>query len=91
VRTAVRVRPGAKVDAVGGHRDGPRGPALLVAVRARAVDGQANAAVEVALAAAFGVRRADVGIVAGHRSRDKVVEIRGGDDALRARLAVLRE
>jgi uncharacterized protein YggU (UPF0235/DUF167 family) len=37
------------------------------------------------------VRRADVGIVAGHRSRDKVVEIRGDDDALRARLAVLRE
>jgi uncharacterized protein YggU (UPF0235/DUF167 family) len=91
VRTAVRVRPGAKVDVVGGHRDGPRGPALLVAVRARAVDGQANAAVEVALAAAFGVRRADVGIVAGHRSRDKVVEIRGDDGALRARLAVLLE
>ena len=89
MRTAVRVLPGAKVDAVGGHRDGPRGPALLVAVRARAVDGQANAALEVALAAAFGVRHADVGIVGGHRSRDKVVEIRGDDDALRARLVVL--
>jgi uncharacterized protein len=89
VRTVVRVRPGAKVDVVGGRRDGPRGQALLVAVRARAVDGQANAAVEAALAEAFGVRRADVGIIAGHRSRDKIVEIRGEDNALRARLAVL--
>jgi len=52
----VRVRPGAKADAVGGRRDGPRGPALLVTVRARAVDGQANSAVEVALAEAFGAR-----------------------------------
>ena len=85
----MRVRPGARVDAVGGRRDGPRGPALLVAVRARAVDGQANAAVEAALAEAFEVRRADVGIVAGYRSRDKVVEIRGGEPALQARLAAL--
>ena len=85
----MRVRPGARADAVGGRRDGPRGPPQLVAVRARAVDGQANAAVEAALAEAFEVRRADVGIVAGYRSRDKVVEIRGGEPALQARLAAL--
>ena len=85
----MRVRPGARTDAVGGCRDGPRGPALLVAVRARAVDGQANAAVEAALAEAFEVRRADVAIVFGERSRDKVVEIRGGEPALQARLAAL--
>ena len=89
VKVLVRVRPGARTDAVGGRRDGPRGPALLVAVGARAVDGQANAAVEAALAAAFGVRRADVGIAAGHRSRDKLVEIRGDDAVLAARLAIL--
>ena len=89
MRTAVRVRPGARADAVGGCRDGPRGPALLVAVRARAVDGRANAAVEAALAEAFEVRRADVGIVAGQRSRDKLVEIRGDEAHLRARLAAL--
>ena len=90
LRAAVRVRPGAKADTVGGCRDGPRGAALLVAVRARAVEGQANTAIEVALQTkAFGVRRSDVGIVAGHRSRDKVVEIRGDEDSLRTRLAVL--
>ena len=32
------------------------------------------------------MRRGDVGIVVGHRSRDKVVEIRG-DDGAEARLA----
>jgi uncharacterized protein YggU (UPF0235/DUF167 family) len=85
----VRVRPGARAEAVGGRRDGPRGPSLLVAVRARAVDGQANTAVEAVLAQAFGVRRADVGIVAGHRSRDKIVEIRGDEAALQERLGAL--
>jgi uncharacterized protein YggU (UPF0235/DUF167 family) len=74
---------------VGGRWDGQRGPALLVTVRARAVDGQANAAVEAALAAAFGVRRAAVEIVAGHRSRDKLVAIDGDDVVLTARLDVL--
>jgi uncharacterized protein len=49
VRIEVRVRPGARRDQVGGCWDGPHGPALLVVVRARAVDGRANEAV-VALA-----------------------------------------
>jgi uncharacterized protein YggU (UPF0235/DUF167 family) len=89
LRTAVRVRPGARADVVGGRRDGPRGPALLVAVRARAVDGQANAAVAAALAVAFGVRRTAVEIVAGHRSRDKLVAIEGDVVVLTARLEVL--
>jgi uncharacterized protein YggU (UPF0235/DUF167 family) len=65
----IRVRPGARADAVGGGWDGPRGRALLVAVRARAVDGQANAAVIEALAAAFGVHRSAVSITAGHPGR----------------------
>lgn len=83
------VRPGAHAEVVGGRRDGPRGPALVVAVRARAVDGRANAAVEAALAGAFGVRRSAVGIVAGHRSRDKIVDIAGDDAILAARLDAL--
>jgi uncharacterized protein len=90
VRVAVRVRPGARCDAVGGRWAGPRGPALIVAVRARAVEGAANAAVVAALAAAFGLRRADVEIVAGAHGRDKVVALRGHHRAeLDARLAEL--
>lgn len=79
MRVAVRVRPGARVDSVGGTWAGPRGRALLVSVRARAVDGAANAAVVVALAEAFGLRRGDVEIVSGLRGRDKIVEVAGDD------------
>jgi uncharacterized protein len=48
---------------------------LIVAVSARAVEGQANEAVRRALAEAFGVRARDVVIVSGERSRDKIVEV----------------
>ncbi|GAA3840563.1 hypothetical protein GCM10022243_03690 [Saccharothrix violaceirubra] len=71
-RFGIRVKPGARRDAVGG-RWGER--ALIVAVAAPAVEGQANEAVRRALARAFGVRRQDVEIVAGERGRDKVVRI----------------
>jgi uncharacterized protein (TIGR00251 family) len=71
MRFAVRVKPGARKAHVGGRH----GDALVVAVTAPPVDGKANEAVRKAIAAAFGLRRQDVAIVAGERSRDKVVEI----------------
>jgi len=89
MRIGVRVRPGARADAVGGSWAGPRGRALLVAVRARAVDGRANEAVVQVLASAFALRPAAVTIAAGHRSRDKIVELAGDATALAARLADL--
>jgi uncharacterized protein YggU (UPF0235/DUF167 family) len=89
VRVRVRVRPGARRVEVGGCWDGPRGPALLVAVRARAVEGQANEAVVEALASAFALRRCEVTIAAGHRGRDKIVELAGEPGTLAARLAEL--
>jgi uncharacterized protein YggU (UPF0235/DUF167 family) len=89
VRVRVRVRPGARRVEVGGCWDGPRGPALLVAVRARAVEGQANEAVVEALASAFALRRGEVTIAAGHRGRDKIVELAGEPGALATRLAEL--
>ncbi|GAA2984474.1 DUF167 domain-containing protein [Actinokineospora diospyrosa] len=72
-RFGVRVKPGARRESVGG-RWGDAG-ALVVAVRAGAVEGKANDAVLRALAAAFGVPRRDVVIVAGAWGRDKVVAI----------------
>jgi uncharacterized protein YggU (UPF0235/DUF167 family) len=63
---------------VGGEHDG----ALVVRVSKQAVDGEATAAALAALAAAFGVGRRDVTLVAGARSRVKIVDVAGADPAL---------
>lgn len=89
LRFAVRVKPGARRTAVGGRWDGRDGTALVVAVAAPAVDGKANAAVLVALAAAFGVRPGRLAIVTGERGRDKLVELRDPPDDAERRLGAL--
>lgn len=89
MRFAVRVKPNARREAVGGSRSGPHGDALLVAVPAPAVDGKANDAVVKALAAAFGVRRQEVRIVTGQRGRDKLVKLDPAPDDAASRLARL--
>ena len=84
----VRVRPGASRTRVGG-RWGDEA-VLGVSVGARAVDGAATAAVLAAVAAAFGVRPRDVALVAGERSRTKVLDVVVDDDeAARATLVRL--
>jgi len=60
---------------------------LGVWVRARPVDGQANRAIEVAIANALGLRPRQVRLVGGEISRRKMVEIDAPSlEALRARL-----
>ena len=86
MRILLRVKPGASRTAVGGRYDGVAGPALVVAVAARAVEGQATKAVLEAIAAAFGVRRSAVTLVRGATSRDKLVEVEGDDTEIRPRL-----
>ena len=76
------VRPGAARPGVGGERDG----ALVVRVSARAVDGQATEAALAAVAAAFGLRRRAVTLVAGATSRTKVLEVEGAEPAVLTRL-----
>lgn len=85
----MRVKPGASRTAVGGRYDGPSGPALVVAVAARAVQGQATKAVLQAVARAFGVRPAAVTLVRGATSRDKLLEVAGSEPELGARLKQL--
>jgi uncharacterized protein len=85
VRVAVRVQPGSPRALVGGSRGG----ALLVRVTARPVQGKATEAALRAVAAAFGVRRADIGLVSGGTSRDKVVAIEGDPDWITGRLRAL--
>lgn len=87
MRVAIRVRPGAARESVGG-RYGEA--AIVVKVNARAVDGKATEAALRAVADAFGVRRADVRLVSGATSRDKVVEIAGDEDELVKRADELR-
>ncbi|BCY06634.1 DUF167 domain-containing protein [Actinoplanes sp. L3-i22] len=89
VSVAVRVRPGAGRNRVGGTYAGPHGPALIVAVGAPAVDGRATEAVRRALADALGVRAADVALRIGATSRDKVFTVDAPAAELEPRLARL--
>jgi uncharacterized protein (TIGR00251 family) len=69
----VRLRPGAGADEIDGEREG----ALLVRVRAPALQGRANEALcrLIARRARVGVRR--VSLVRGARSREKLVRVEG--------------
>jgi uncharacterized protein YggU (UPF0235/DUF167 family) len=86
---AVRVKPGAARERVGGRHDGPFGPALVVAVHAPAVDGRATAATIRAVAKALGIRSADVTLRTGATSRDKLLAIDDPPADFLARLTAL--
>ena len=72
MRIAVRAHPGASRE-----RAQWDGGVLHVWVTARAVDGQANAALARAVARVFGVRASAVTLVSGERGRDKVLDVDG--------------
>ncbi len=73
----VRVIPRAKRSGV----DGERGDAVLVRLQSPPLDGAANSELVDVLAAALGVAKRDVEIVAGERSRQKRVKVTGIDAA----------
>ena len=68
---SVRVHPGASREGIVVLADG----SLDVRLRARAIEGQANERLVEVLADRLGLRRRDVEIVSGHRSRQKRVRI----------------
>jgi uncharacterized protein (TIGR00251 family) len=77
VRVRIRVSPGASRDEiVGRHGDGWK-----VRVTAAPERGRANDAIVRLLSEALGVPRDAVAVVAGHASRDKLVEVSGLDEA----------
>ena len=71
LRLVVTAHPGARVERVAALGEAEVG----VWVRAKAVDGQANAAIERTLADALGVRPRQVHIVSGLASRRKIVDV----------------
>jgi uncharacterized protein YggU (UPF0235/DUF167 family) len=89
MRILVRVKPGASRTAVGGRYDGPAGVALVVAVEARAVEGQATKAVLRAVAQALGVKRSAITLVRGATSRDKLLEVTGREAEIEPKLKQL--
>jgi uncharacterized protein (TIGR00251 family) len=71
IAVSVQVHPGASREAVRLMPDG----SLDVRLRARAIEGQANAGLVELLAAQLGLRRRDIVIRSGLRSRQKVVQL----------------
>jgi uncharacterized protein len=84
---SVQVHPGASRASISLLSDG----SLDVRLRARAVEGQANAALVELLADRLGLRRREVEIVAGERSRRKRVRIEvASEEELHRRLGLRR-
>ncbi len=74
---AVRVQPRSRREEISAVRDG----VVVVRVGAPPLDGRANDAVLRVLADWLGVRASNLTIVRGERSRDKLIEIEGLDQA----------
>jgi len=69
----VRVQPRASRDSL----DGLHGDQLRIRLTAPPVEGAANAACVALLAKTLGIRRSQVQIQAGEKSRDKLIHIAG--------------
>ena len=87
-RLPVKLTPGASADRIDGWGvDADGRPVLKVRVRARPVEGEANAALILLLAKSLGVPRSAVSLARGGQSRRKMIEVDGIDDeVLRVRL-----
>lgn len=79
MRINVRVQTRARENFVGGRYGDGDPPTLVVHVRAAPHEGRAIAACVKLLAEALGVPRQAVRIVAGERSKSKIIEIEGAD------------
>ena len=85
IRIAIRLTPRSRAEAV----EGVVGGMLKVAVTAPPVDNEANEALLRLLAKQWRVRRRDLSIVGGAKSRNKLVRVAGVPAELMTRLAPL--
>ena len=88
---AVKLAPGAAADHIDGWGLDLDGRSVLkVRVRARPVEGEANAALVKLMAKALGVSKSAIRIRRGSQSRTKVIEVEGlSEPELKARLTDL--
>jgi uncharacterized protein (TIGR00251 family) len=90
VRVTIRLTPRAGRDRIDGVARLADGNAVVkVAVAAPPADGRANAALLDFLAREWQQRRINLRIVAGHKSRNKIVHIAGDPDSLRHHLGAV--
>lgn len=87
-RLAIKLTPGASVERIDGWDVDTDGrPVLKVRVRARPVEGEANAALLKLLARTLGVAKSAVSLDRGGQSRLKMIRVEGlSDEDVRARL-----
>lgn len=90
-RLAVRLTPGASADRIDGWDvDADGRPVLKVRVRARPVEGEANAALLKLLAKTLGVAKSGVSLERGGQSRTKMIAVAGlSEDDVKRRLTDL--
>lgn len=87
-RLAIKLTPGSSIERIDGWDVDVDGhPVLKVRVRARPVEGEANAALLKLLAKTLGVAKSAVSLDRGGQSRLKMIRVEGlSDDDLKARL-----
>lgn len=87
----IRLTPGASFDRIDGWDvDADGRPVLKVRVRARPVEGEANAALLKLIAKTLGVPKSAVALARGGQSRTKMLTIAGlSEDEAKARLTDL--
>ena len=83
-RLKLRIVPNAKRDEVLGEHGG----AVKIKIAAPAIEGKANEAVLEFIAEKLGVHRREITLIAGEKSRDKLIEI-ASLDATEARARLL--
>lgn len=86
---AVKVQPKSRRPGLGGRAPDVAGTRLRIGVSEAAEDGRANRAACAALAAALGVKSANVTVALGATSRDKTLLVMGDTGLLAARLEAL--
>ncbi|MFV1995728.1 MAG: DUF167 domain-containing protein [Verrucomicrobiales bacterium] len=78
----IRVTPKAKRSEILGWAKGEEGEFLRVKLAAPPVDGKANKALVAFVAGELGLRKSQVRILRGERSRVKVLEVDAGEEAV---------